>query len=126
MTGLKVMIVDDTAFMRMILRNIFEDLNHLVVAEASNGEEAIQKYRQFRPDLVTMDITMPNMDGIRAVKNIKAMDATAKIIICSAMGHRDMILEAIRNGASDLLLKPINKERVVEAINKAFTLQNSI
>lgn len=126
MTGLKVMIVDDTAFMRMILRNIFEDLNHLVVAEASNGEEAIQKYRQFRPDLVTMDITMPNMDGIRAVKNIKAMDATAKIIICSAMGHRDMILEAIRNGASDFLLKPINKERVVEAINKAFTLQNSI
>lgn len=121
MNKIKVMIVDDTAFMRMIMRSIIEELGHEVIAEASNGLEAVNMYHSFRPDLITMDITMPEMDGVSAVKKIKTMDASAKIVMCSAMGQREMVLDAIRNGASDFVVKPIQKERVSEAIQKVLS-----
>jgi len=123
---MKVMVVDDTAFMRMMMRNILEDLGHEVVGEASNGVQAVQMYQQLRPHLVTMDITMPEMDGVSAVKKIKQMDPGAKIIMCSAMGQRDMVLDALFNGASDFVVKPIQKDRMIEAINKLGARNKSV
>jgi two-component system, chemotaxis family, chemotaxis protein CheY len=120
MDKIKVMVVDDTAFMRMVMRSIVEELGHEVVAEAANGAEAVNLYHSVRPDLVTMDITMPEMDGVSAVRKIKTMDSSARIVMCSAMGQRDMVLDAIRCGASDFVVKPIQKERVLEAIHNSF------
>lgn len=116
-----VMVVDDTAFMRMAMRIIMEELGHEVVAEAQNGAEAVSMYHYIRPDLVTMDITMPEMDGVSALRKIKTMDASAKVVMCSAMGQREVVLDAIRSGASDFVCKPIQKERVYEAIRKTFS-----
>ncbi|OXM88395.1 response regulator [Paenibacillus rigui] len=113
----KIMIVDDAAFMRSMLRTILEDAGHTIVCEATNGLEAIDKYAAYRPDLVTMDITMPEMEGIDAVKHIRAIDAAAKIIMCSAMGQKMLIIEAIRAGALDFVVKPFQPERVHEAVN---------
>ncbi|MDF2935537.1 MAG: response regulator receiver protein [Paenibacillaceae bacterium] len=117
----KIMVVDDTAFMRMVMRTIMEELGHEVVAEAQNGAEAVNMYHFVRPDLITMDITMPEMDGVSALRKIKTMDASAKVVMCSAMGQREMVLDAIRSGASDFVVKPIQKERVSEAIQKTFS-----
>lgn len=117
----KIMVVDDTAFMRTVMRTIVEELGHEVVAEAENGAEAVSMYHFVRPDLITMDITMPEMDGVSALRKIKTMDADAKVVMCSAMGQRDMVLDAIRSGASDFVVKPIQKERVSEAIRKTFS-----
>ncbi len=114
----QVLVVDDAAFLRAMLRDILEAAGHEVLSEAANGVEAIEKYKSFRPDVVTMDITMPVMEGLEALRQIKAFDANARIIMCSAMGQRDMIMEAIRSGASDFLVKPFQSARVVEAINK--------
>lgn len=114
----KVLVVDDAVFMREVLKKILSESGHEVVGEASNGQEAIKKYSEVRPDLVTMDITMPELDGIQAVKGIKLLDPQAKIIMCSAMGQQGMVVEAIQAGAVDFVVKPFNKERVVEAINK--------
>lgn len=122
MDMLNVMIVDDAAFMRRVLRMILEDIGHRVVAEASNGLEAVQMYRIVKPELVTMDITMPEMDGICALKEILSFDPTAKVIMCSAMGQRHLIMEAIRSGASDFVVKPVQKERVIQAINYVFEM----
>ncbi|TBL77283.1 response regulator [Paenibacillus thalictri] len=113
-----VMVVDDTAFMRMVMRGILEGMGMDVAAEAQNGEEAVRLYEKIRPDLVTMDITMPEMDGIAALKQIRDMDPAAKIIMCSAMGQRDMVLEALRSGAQDFIVKPLQKDRVEQAIQK--------
>ncbi|WP_028551687.1 response regulator [Paenibacillus sp. UNC451MF] len=113
-----VMVVDDTAFMRMVMRGILEDMGMSVVAEARNGREAVELYDKVKPDLVTMDITMPEMDGIEALKEIKGRHPKAKIIMCSAMGQRDMVLEAIRSGAADFVVKPIQRDRIEEAVGK--------
>ncbi|CAH0119456.1 MULTISPECIES: response regulator [unclassified Paenibacillus] len=115
----RVLVCDDTAFMRMMLRDIAEELGYEVVAEASNGKEAVMQYSMHRPDLVTMDITMPEMDGIGALKKIKEMDRQAKVIMCSAMGQQQMVMEAMRNGATDFIVKPIQKERVALAFQRA-------
>ncbi|MDO3679888.1 response regulator [Paenibacillus ehimensis] len=114
----KIMVVDDAAFMRMFMKDILETAGHEVVCEASNGREAIEKYATFRPDLVTMDITMPDMDGIAALKLIMERDPAAQIIMCSAMGHREMILEAIRSGAKDFVVKPLLGSRVLDAVDR--------
>lgn len=114
-----VMVVDDTAFMRMIMRGMLEEMGMTVVAEARNGREAVELYEKVRPDLVTMDITMPELDGIEALKQIKARHPSAKIIMCSAMGQKDMVMEAIRGGALDFVVKPLQKERVEEAVARA-------
>lgn len=114
----KVLIVDDAAFMRMMLKDILEKNGFDVVGEAPNGLKAVELYQNVRPDIVTMDITMPDMDGIEAVKRIKAIDSSAKIIMCSAMGQQNMVMDAIKAGARDFIVKPFQGDRVVEAINK--------
>ncbi|WP_163859562.1 response regulator [Paenibacillus elgii] len=115
----KIMIVDDTAFMRMMMREILTDSGFEVIAEAENGKEAVQFFRQYRPQLVTMDITMPEMDGIAALKEIKRIDPMARVIICSAMGQKDRVVEAITSGAMDFIVKPFQKEKVLETLAKA-------
>ena len=106
------------AFMRMTLRNVIEKNGYQVVGEAADGEEAIALYRELQPDLVTMDITMPKMDGITAIKEIMRIDPQAKIIVCSAMGQKPMVIEALSAGAKDFLVKPFDAERVVESLRK--------
>lgn len=114
----KILVTDDAAFMRMQLKDILTKLGHEVVGEAENGEVSIQKYEELRPDLVTMDITMPEMNGIEAVKAIKKNHPEAVIIMCSAMGQQSMVLDAIKAGAKDFLVKPFTKERIEEALIK--------
>lgn len=114
----KVLIVDDAAFMRMMIKEILSKNNFEVVGEASDGKEAIQQYKDLNPDLVTMDITMPEMDGITSLKEIKKFDPEAKVVMCSAMGQQSMVIDAIQAGAKDFIVKPFQAERVLEAINK--------
>ena len=119
--GTKVLIVDDAAFMRMMLRDILTKNGFDVVGEADNGKVAVQMYNELKPDVVTMDITMPEMDGIAAVKEIKAADPGAKIVMVSAMGQQAMVIEAIRSGAADFIVKPFQPDRVLEALGKALS-----
>lgn len=114
----KILIVDDAAFMRMMIKDILEKNGFQVVGEANNGLKAVELYKKERPDVVTMDITMPDMDGIEAVKEIKAFDPAAKIIMCSAMGQQTMVMDAIKAGARDFIVKPFQPDRVLEAIRK--------
>lgn len=115
----KVLIVDDAAFMRMMIKDILEKNGFEVIGEASNGVKAVELYKKEKPDVVTMDITMPDMDGIEAVKQIKAFDPNARVIMCSAMGQQTMVMDAIRAGARDFIVKPFQADRVLEAIRKA-------
>lgn len=114
----RVLIVDDAAFMRMMIKDILEKNGFEIVGEASNGIKAVELYKSEKPDVVTMDITMPDMDGIEAVKAIKAFDPAAKVIMCSAMGQQSMVMDAIRAGAKDFIVKPFQADRVLEAIKK--------
>lgn len=114
----RVLIVDDAAFMRMMIKDILQKNGFEVVGEASNGIEAVNLYKKEKPDVVTMDITMPDMDGIEAVREIKAFDSEAKIIMCSAMGQQSMVMDAIKSGAKDFIVKPFQSDRVLEAIRK--------
>ena len=116
--GKKVLIVDDAAFMRMMLKDILTKNGYEVVGEAENGAKAVEKYGELKPDLVTMDITMPEMDGISALKNIRSMDSNAKVVMCSAMGQQAMVIEAIQAGARDFIVKPFQADRVLEAVKK--------
>jgi two-component system chemotaxis response regulator CheY len=117
--GKSVLIVDDAAFMRMMLKDILSKNSFEVVGEAENGKVAVAAYQKLHPDIVTMDITMPEMNGIDAVKAIKALDSQAKIIMVSAMGQQPMVIEAIQAGAVDFIVKPFQPDRVVEALSKA-------
>jgi len=114
----KVLIVDDAAFMRMMVRDILTKNGYEVVGEAGDGAQAVEKYRELKPDLVTMDITMPEMDGIQALKEIKKIDPNARVIMCSAMGQQAMVIDAIQAGAKDFIVKPFQADRVIEAIKK--------
>jgi two-component system chemotaxis response regulator CheY len=114
----RVLIVDDAAFMRMLLKDIITKAGYEVAGEAANGIEAVEKYKELKPDVVTMDITMPEMDGITAIKKIREIDPNAKIIVCSAMGQQAMVIEAIQAGAKDFIVKPFQHSRVVEALQK--------
>jgi len=116
---LSILLVDDAAFMRINLKNILEKAGYEVVGQAENGKEAIKKYKDLEPDLVTMDITMPEMDGIEAVKKIREINSEANIIMCSAMGQQSMVVEAIEAGAKDFIVKPFDDDRVIEAVEKA-------
>lgn len=113
-----ILIVDDAAFMRMMIKDILVKNGYTVVGEAENGIKAIEKYRELIPDLVIMDITMPEMDGIQAVKQIKSINQDSKIIMCSAMGQQAMVIESIQAGARDFIVKPFQAERVIEAVKK--------
>lgn len=117
----RVMVVDDAIFMRMKLKDILESNGYEVVAEAENGRDAVEKYQQERPDLVTMDITMPEMDGVEALKAIKEIDEDAIVIMCSAMGQQAMVMEAIQSGAVDFIVKPFDNERVLKALEKVIS-----
>ncbi|MRH42270.1 response regulator [Aquibacillus halophilus] len=114
----KILIVDDAAFMRMMIKDILSKNGFEVVGEAQDGVQAVEKFKELSPDLVTMDITMPEMDGITALKEIKKLNADAKIIMCSAMGQQAMVIDAIQAGAKDFIVKPFQSERVIEAIQK--------
>lgn len=114
----RVLIVDDAAFMRMMIKDVLSKNGYEVVGEAENGQKAIEKYKELTPDLVIMDITMPEVDGIQAVKEIKASDTDAKIIMCSAMGQQAMVIESIQAGARDFIVKPFQADRVLEAVKK--------
>lgn len=115
----RILLVDDAVFMRMKLKDILEKNGYEVVGEAQNGLEAIEKYKTEKPDLVTMDITMPEMDGVTALKKIKEIDPNAKVIMCSAMGQQSMVMDAIQAGAIDFIVKPFDNDRVIESVNKA-------
>lgn len=115
----RVLIVDDAVFMRMKLKDILEKNGYEVVAEAQNGIEAIEKYKAEKPDLVTMDITMPELDGVAALKEIKKIDPNAKVIMCSAMGQQSMVMDAIQAGAIDFIVKPFETDRVIKSLDKA-------
>ena len=114
----KVLVVDDAAFMRMMIKDILTKNGYEVAGEAENGAVAVSKYSELKPDLVLMDITMPEKDGIQALKDIKAADAGAKAIMCSAMGQQAMVIEAIQSGAKDFIVKPFQADRVIEAVKK--------
>ena len=116
--GSRILIVDDAAFMRMMIKDILTKNGFEVVGEAENGAKAVEKYQELRPDLTMMDITMPEMDGISAVKQIKKIDPAAKVIMCSAMGQQAMVIEAIQSGARDFIVKPFQSDRVLEAVRK--------
>lgn len=117
----KVMVVDDAAFMRMMLKDILSKNGYEVVGEAENGQVALEKFKELHPDLVTMDITMPELDGISAVKAIKKIETNARIVMCSAMGQQAMVIDAIQAGARDFIVKPFQPERVLEAVQKALS-----
>ena len=117
----RVLVVDDAQFMRMMLKDILTKNGFAVVGEAKNGAEALEKYKELKPDLVTLDITMPEVDGITALKNIKEFDPSAKAVMCSAMGQQVMVIESIQAGAKDFIVKPFQADRVIEAVRKAIT-----
>ena len=113
-----ILICDDAAFMRMMIKDILTKNGYTVVGEAENGAKGVEKYNELKPDLVLMDITMPELDGIGALKKIKECDAAAKVIMCSAMGQQAMVIESIQAGAKDFIVKPFQADRVLEAVKK--------
>ncbi|MFC4735615.1 response regulator [Bacillus daqingensis] len=117
--GKKVLVVDDAAFMRMMIKDILEKNGFVIAGEAADGAQALELYKELSPDLVTMDITMPEMDGISSLKEIKKHDPDANVIMCSAMGQQAMVIDAIQAGARDFIVKPFQADRVLEAINKS-------
>lgn len=114
-----ILICDDAAFMRMMIKDILTKNGYNIAGEAENGKIAIDKYNETKPDLVMMDITMPEMDGIQALKKIKEADPGATVIMCSAMGQQAMVIESIQSGAKDFIVKPFQSDRVIEAVKKA-------
>jgi len=114
----KIMIVDDAAFMRMVIKDILKKNGHEVVAECVDGLDAVQKYPQFKPELVFMDIVMPNMEGIDALKKIMQMDPSARIVMCSSIGQQSVVTDALKSGALDFIVKPFDAAKVLEVIGK--------
>lgn len=113
-----ILICDDAAFMRMMIKDILTKNGYDIAGEAENGLKAVEKYNETKPDLVLMDITMPEMDGIQALKQITAADPNSCVIMCSAMGQQAMVIEAIQSGAKDFIVKPFQPDRVLEAVKK--------
>jgi two-component system chemotaxis response regulator CheY len=114
----KVLVVDDAIFMRRMIAEILVENGLEVIGEADNGSSAVERYKELKPDLVTMDIIMPEMNGIDAVRQIMAADSQARIVMCSALGQQALVQEALSAGARDFLIKPFNPSRVVEVVNK--------
>lgn len=112
----KIMIVDDASFMRLSIRRMLEKYDFDVIAEAVDGNDAVEKYKTNRPDLVTMDVTMPNMSGIDALKEIKKMDPHAKVVMVTAMGQEALIREAVMSGATSFIVKPFKEEKLIEVL----------
>ena len=114
----RILVTDDAAFMRMMLKDILTKAGFEVVGEARNGAEALDMYDNLHPDLVTMDITMPDVDGITGCKNIMEKYPDATVVMCSAMGQQAMVMDAIKAGAKDFIVKPFEQSKVVEVANK--------
>jgi two-component system chemotaxis response regulator CheY len=114
----KVLIVDDARFMRLVLRRILTQAGHTILGEAKDGEEAVRMYADLRPDCMTLDIVMPKMNGIEAVKEIMSFDPTAKIIMVTALGQEAFVLDAIKSGAREFIIKPFRNEEIVKAVMK--------
>jgi two-component system chemotaxis response regulator CheY len=115
----RILVVDDAAFMRKVLGDALTKGGHEVVGEGANGNEAVERFQEVHPDLTTLDITMPEADGLHALREILATDPAAKVIMCSALGAEDKVLEAIRAGAKDFVVKPFQPDRVLDAISRA-------
>jgi two-component system, chemotaxis family, chemotaxis protein CheY len=115
----RVLVVDDAAFMRKLLSDALASGGHEVVGEAGNGNEAVERWQELRPELTTLDITMPEKDGLSALAEIMAIDPSAKVIMCSALGQEGKVLEAVKLGAKDFVIKPFQPPRVLEAVDKA-------
>ena len=115
----RVLVVDDAAFMRKMVSDALTKGGHEVVGEAGNGTEAIQRFQELKPEVTTLDITMPEKDGLAALKEIIAMDPQARVVMCSALGQESKVLEAIKAGAKDFVVKPFQPDRVLSAIDKA-------
>lgn len=115
----KIMIVDDAAFMRMMIKDTLKKNGYDNLVEASDGEIAVNTYKSENPELVIMDITMPNKDGLQALKEIKEYDNNAKIVMCSAMGQESMVVEAIKLGAKDFIVKPFKADRILKTVTAA-------
>lgn len=114
---MKVLICDDSTFMRQIITTVLNQSDCEIVGEARNGLECIEKYKELTPDLILMDVTMPEMDGLSALKELKKINKNVKVIICSSMGQEPIVKEAIQNGAADFIVKPFQKERILEVIH---------
>ena len=112
----KIMMVDDAAFMRKVIKDTLSKAGYTDLHEAVDGADAVEKYNELKPDLVLMDITMPNMDGLEALKTIRAADPNANVVMCSAMGQETMVIDAIRSGAKDFIVKPFKPERVLKTV----------
>ena len=113
----KIMLVDDAAFMRMMEKDALVKNGYTDIYEASDGAEAVEKYDELKPDLVIMDITMPNMDCLEALKAIRAKDANALVVMCSAMGQEAMVIDALKSGAKDFIVKPFKPDRLIKAVS---------
>ncbi|MEG0940818.1 MAG: response regulator [Oscillospiraceae bacterium] len=118
----KILVVDDAGFMRKMVQTHLTKAGYTDFAEGEDGLRAVALYTELKPDLVVMDITMPNMDGIEALRQIKTLDADAKVIMCSAMGQEAMVMEAIRLGALDFIVKPFKADRIIQTVNKVLPL----
>lgn len=116
--GVRILIADDALFMRNMLKEIFVKAGYLVVGEAANGVEAVEKYRELQPDLVTMDIVMPLKSGIEALQQITGEDPDARVVMCSALGQESLVLEAVQAGAKDFIIKPFKEERVLDVVRR--------
>ena len=112
----KILLVDDAAFMRKMIKDTLVKNGYTEVFEAVDGADAVEKFGEIGPDLVVMDITMPNMDGLEALKAIRAKDGSANVVMCSAMGQESMVMDAVRSGAKDFIVKPFKAERVLKTV----------
>lgn len=113
----KIMLVDDAAFMRMMIKDTLQKNGFTEILEAANGQLAVATYQAEHPDLVIMDITMPVMDGLQALKEIKAIDSGATVVMCSAMGQETMVVDALKQGAKDFIVKPFKPDRIMKTVN---------
>lgn len=114
----RILVVDDACFMRMMIKDILQKNSFEIAGEASDGLDAVEKYKETNPDIVIMDITMPNMDGLQALIELKKVDPNAKVIMCSAMGQESMVIDAIKSGAADFIVKPFQADRILKAIQR--------
>jgi two-component system chemotaxis response regulator CheY len=119
----RILITDDTIFTRTVLKSILSANGFKNFVEAGNGEEAVKLYKSHQPDVVLMDITMPIMDGLTALKEIRAIDPQAKVIMCTALGQKNMVVEAIQSGARDFIVKPFQSNRVLESVNRILEVE---
>lgn len=112
----KILVVDDAAFMRKVIKDTLSKSGYTDLYEAVDGADAVEKYSEIHPDLVLMDITMPNMDGLEALKAIRGKDGNANVVMCSAMGQESMVIDAVRSGAKDFIVKPFKADRVLKTV----------